>query len=273
MIGRFLRVFIFLFFSVVTIRVHAKQVMSFVSGSGFQMPEGCLANLTKGCVVRSSNGETVRIELNKNTIDLDEDSVVRIDENAGISLVRGGVWILAETKQKVSVEYGVVESDGFFRVMKDSAKERVSGRSQRVHIQSLKGFVQVRPLGEVTGLRIDPGEENWVSTVGANGRATVGSPLPIPFKQVVSSWARVFRGSKSDFAQEVRALSLRWHQAVEANANFHKEVVERRLASIERSEKIERDRRLKQQAYRRGLRELFRRKTLYDESVDLSKSE
>lgn len=267
-----LRVLTFIFFSVVTVRVHAKQVVSYTSGAGFQSPEGCLAKLSKGCVVRSGSGETVRIELHKNTIDLDEDSVVRIDD-AGVSLVRGGVWIDAESEQKVSLEYGVVESSGLFRVVKYTSQDRVSGRLPRVQIQSLKGYVRVSPLGETTAIRIDPGEENWLASVGSNGRAVVGSPLPIAFKQVVSSWAKVFRGSKNDFSEEVHALSVRWHQAVEANANYHKDVVERRLASIERAEKIEQDKRLKQQAYKRGLRELFRRKTLYDESVDFVESE
>lgn len=126
--------------------------------------------------------------------------------------------------------------------------------------------LQFRGRGWKTAREIPVGLETHIELPNVkNGETSVNLPLPFNFDAQVVRESRLFTGHKDEFPKRLEYLAnLRSEAAVEAAA-FHREVVERKIASIEIKEAARREARLKREARDRELRALFRRKVLNPE--------
>jgi hypothetical protein len=133
-----------------------------------------------------------------------------------------------------------------------------------VILSSIENDQVLFPRGATTGIRIEPGFENWMSTVRGDGVAETGIPAALKFNTHLVRWARLFRGTKKDFEKQVRHFQKTWSEAVLETARFHHELASRKLAAQEERQKQQAKKQAEVEARNRYLRGLFRQKNFLD---------
>ncbi len=98
-----------------------------------------------------------------------------------------------------------------------------------------------------------------------SGQTSVNLPLPFDFDAQVVREARVFTGPKDGFPKRLEYLAQLRSTAAAESAALHREVVERKIASIALRDASAQEARAKREARDRELRALFRRKVLNPE--------
>ncbi len=98
-----------------------------------------------------------------------------------------------------------------------------------------------------------------------SGQTSVNLPLPFDFDAQVVREARVYIGPKDGFPKRLEDLAQLRASAAAESAALHREVVERKIASIALKESSAQEVRAKREARDRELRALFRRKVLNPE--------
>ncbi len=97
------------------------------------------------------------------------------------------------------------------------------------------------------------------------GKTSANLPLPLDFDRQVVREAKLFDGAKADFPARLEAIVALRTKAAEVSSKIHRELAERKLASVEAKESELRKRRALREAKDSELRALFRRKTLNPE--------
>jgi hypothetical protein len=250
---------LFIFFLTFSLEVRVK------AGESVQLPEakaplmepaGCLEEASL-CAVKTREGEKFEIHAGANAIVLDQGtSVIRLSADEA-RLVWGTIWVKAKGSFTVKTEYGdATVKDGEFWM---------SRTAERITVSATSTEVVLHPRGSNEKLAVSPGEENWVSRVNRNGFAETGVPKAIAFAEHIARWARLFEGKKKTFEKDVAEFHAVWSEASRRAAEFHQDLMNRKIASIE-SEKARRaSEKKKRLDEERKLRDLFRKKVLDQE--------
>lgn len=245
----------FLTFSI-EVRVKAEVVQLSDAVSPVQEPRGCLDEGSV-CAVRTRDGEKFVLTAGTSELTLDQSStVVRLSPTEA-RLVWGSAWVRAKGGFTVRSEFGDAKIQG--------GEFWITKTEERIIVSAISADVEVSPRGSSEKVLVEPGEENWVSRVDASGSAQVGVPRAISFPEHVARWARLYSGGKKSFAKAVKEFHAAWLKASERSANLHKELMARKIASVEEEKSRRETARRRQAEEERKLREMFRRKVLGDE--------
>lgn len=228
------------------VRVHART----------EEPEGCWKK-EGPCALRSGGDEILRLPLAGGELVLDEaTTVVRLAKDQ-LRVLAGTAWVRAEEPLSVTSEFGEYTlAKGEFWITR--TRERVTG-------STVSGTLVMRPRSKdahaAEELEIPAGLENWMGRVQAGtGKAQTGVPMPIPLKSHLSRWARLFKGTREQFAAQAESFFEIWSLAARDSAEIHQKLVERKLAALdaERARKAEVSRQV--EVRNRELIEIFRQR-------------
>ena len=133
-----------------------------------------------------------------------------------------------------------------------------------VEVTTLNGGAQLFPVGGKKSLDLPAGYRNWLGGVELNGQASTGIPQAANKDRVLKVWAKTFRGDKEEFFTRARDFHQAWLGAIDSAGLLHRELIDRRIASIA----ADRARRARLRALRekrmREMRQLFRKKNYLD---------
>ncbi len=231
----------------VEITIHASELV-------LQEPIGCLVR-SSVCAIENTAQSSFELKLGASVVVLDTGAVVIREANDVIRLVKGTAWIKAQSTMHVRSEFGEVSnsSDGEFWV---------SRTSENLTAAATSAILLLSPKGSNEKLQIDPGLQNTLGAIDFNGRATTAVPMPIPFKDHVMRWARLFHGSKKQFEDQVDKFHKQWVSASQASAELNQRLYSRKIASVESEKAARAAKARKIEAENRELRALFRQRTL-----------
>jgi hypothetical protein len=219
-----------------------------------QEPHGCFAS--KGvCALQNINDGGFEFKIGQTIVTLDRDSSLIRKSDSEIRLVKGTAWIKAKSAFVVGTEFGTAKNleDGDFWVTKSA---------QALTAIAISTDVELAPKGSIERLLISQGLQNTLGQIGFNGQATTGIPMPIPFKDHVMRWARLYRGPKKDFERQLDVFHEKWQRASEASAQINRALYDRRVASVEEAKRAEEAKRSKVEAENQALRKMFRQRML-----------
>ena len=228
-----------------------------------QEPHDCLA--TKDvCAIQNLNESGFEVKIGDAVVTLDRASSLIRQSTNEIRLVSGTAWIQAQSMFIVTTEYGSVKnliSSGSEGAL-DGGDFWVSKNSQGLTAIAISADVELAPKGSNERLLVSQGLQNTLGHIGFNGQAATGIPLPIPFKDHVFRWARLYRGPKKDFEPQVDRFRAKWQQATEASAEINRSLYARKVASVDQAKRIEDDKKAKVEAENLALRKMFRQRML-----------
>jgi hypothetical protein len=241
-----LRLVLFLLTFTLEVHVYAASVP-------IQEPRGCLQ--TKDvCALENADERGFEFEIDGATVTLDRDSAVIRKSPGEIRIVRGTAWVHAHAKPfLVSSEFGGVRSvgEGDFWVTKSTSE---------LTAMAVSTDVELSPRGSQETLTVTQGLQNTLGKVGFDGQASTGLPMPIPFKDHVLRWGRLYKGPKAEFEAQVDRFHAKWQEAAQESAAINKAVFDRKIAAVEEAARIEAEKKAKVEAENRALREMFRRR-------------
>ena len=249
------RFFLFIFVFTIEVRVHALTVTLPNAPHPTQEPKECL--LADGvCAVRTPENAKFKMVVGEASVVLDGNTTIVRNSKSSVTLVTGTIWIKSDAVFSVETEFGSFTTEqGEFWVRRNSEQAWASAVSQEV---ILKG------KGMKTPLRLEPGEENWMGRVAANGEATTGLPRAIVFDEHITRWARLYAGKKADFESDLRAFRKQWSRQLASVAEYNHQLAEQRLKTLEEERAKEAQTKAQEEARSKELRALFRRKTMLD---------
>jgi hypothetical protein len=230
------------------VRVKAETMQMPEAAERREEPAGCWAKAI-ACAVRTASNEKLELKLGTSSVALDQSTVIlRVSSNE-LRLVSGTIWIRASEPVTVATEFGTFSSEkGEFWVWRNA---------ERVHAASVESIVQMKPRGSKETLEIGAGLENWFSRIGPDGQARTGIPMAIELKSHLLRWAKLYSGSKANFEKEAQLFYEKWELAAEEAAAIHKELFDRKVASIRSQENIREVEHRKVEAHNRELRQML----------------
>jgi hypothetical protein len=234
---------LFLVTFVLEVHVHAATLVT-------QEPPRCLQ--TKNvCAVGNDDERGFEMKVGDADVTLDRGSAVIRKSDREIRLVKGTVWIRGNLT--VTSEFGSarsVEAGDFW----------VSKNPNEMAVMAVSTDVELQARGSSETLTVSEGLQNTLGEIGFNGQASTGLPMPIPFKDFVMRWGRLYKGPKKAFETQVDSFHAKWEEATQASATINKALFDRKVASIEEAARSEAEKKAKVEAENRSLREMFRRK-------------
>ena len=244
------------------IRVRAEVAELPNAASIQEQPEKCLDS-NETCAVRTENGEKFVLELGPEDkpsviVHMDQDSaVIRISEKE-IRLIQGTIWVQAEKPFTVRSEFGDAHVEkGDFWVTHRAHQILISATGPKAGTN-----VELRPRGSGEAIYVAPGMENWIASVGVDGKAETGLPTAIEFHQHLERWARLYPDKKQKFEKDVEKFRAIWQNASAQAAEIHRSLFERKVASVESAQARRIEARHKAEDHDRALRDMFRKRIL-----------
>ncbi len=222
-------------------------------------PRGCFATLRFPCAVRASfspqklDVKGVQASLNQGT------SVILYSEKKW-RLLEGQMWLRSSSDFQLST--GFVQ----FSLNGDSWIDFIS--DEKVFVQNLIGSFKVSSPLIKLNQAIPVGFGNWYSLIDSDGNLSQGILKVIEPRKFVPEWAEVARLPKKQAIVVIDSYRKSWKGNVEASAQLYQEVVNRRLASIERRQIIKARRAKAEFDERARLRRMFRERFENDQSID-----
>ena len=196
------------------------------------------------------------LQVGAGTVILDENTLVRRQTPHDVWLISGQIWVLSAESLKIRTEFGDLQSShGDFWVARNAEKVKISATG---------GAVEVWPRGYQGSVFVVQGQENWLKGVGRNGYALMGFPMPLRLSKHIVRWARLYPSGKRAFRDEVYALVEVWKNSVKDAAQFHEQGVSRKMASLQENFADAQRARARQEEHNRRLRELYRKKVLFE---------
>lgn len=255
-----LRLGVFFLVLIVDVRVRAEEVVILsLASEVMQEPVNCLEGAQK-CAVKTEGREKFIVAVNKNTVTLGPDTLIVRQNDSSINLLYGEIWLKTISESKVETEFGSLVT------FQEGARSSVwmTKTKERLLIRVGEGSVVISPRGSLSTYRLSAGYEIWLGRVQASGVAQVSAPRAIEVSEHLNQWARLFSGSKSEFALEVKKFREVWQEAVQRSAETYQKQIDREIAMV----KQEKERKEKQQRLHERenleIRKMFREKNYFD---------
>lgn len=254
MILRILQILTFVLAATIQVRVHAAEVVSLANDSSpIQEPANCLDQEGK-CALKVSSGKKFQIQLASTNLVLGSSTAAVKTNEKSITLVNGTVLVKSENPFFIESEFGkVIVKNGECISIKDENK---------ISLRVLSGEVYLQPRGESGMILVHPGQQNFLSAVDDSAHAHIGIPTSTDFTETALIWSSLYSGNKIQFAKDLKDYGDVWRKTNVQTAELHKELAERRIASIEEQREKQQSALKKRQAYESQLRALFRKKSL-----------
>ena len=231
-----------------------------------EQPDQCLES-SGVCALRTEAGEKYVLELGDDrdkpsvTVYMDQETALIRVSDKEIRLVKGTVWVQAESSFTVHSEFGDARiQKGDFWVKHQVHKIVISATGPKAGEN-----VELFARGSSESLLIEPGMENWIASVGTNGKAETGLPTAIEFAPHLERWARLYPDKKQAFEKDVEKFKAVWQKASVHAAEIHRSLFERKVASVEFEQARKAEQRRKVEDHDRALREIFRKRVLGNE--------
>lgn len=255
----FARLLVFAFTFSLEVRVKAAEIVQIPNASKIlEQPTGCLEDLSATCAIGTGDGEKFKMELGGSFIQLDQSTSVIRRSAKDLELVSGTIWVKAKGEMNVRSEFGSA-------IVSEGAEAWVMRQRERMTVAAMSEGVRIVPRGSSEAIGLLAGTENWLGRVGVDGVAMSGVPTAIALEPHLARWARLYVGNRKQFEKDALKFRETWIEAGRATADIHRELHDRKVASV-LSEKAEREEALRKKLARdREIREMFRRKVLSGE--------
>lgn len=250
-----LRVFLFLFIFTVEVTVQAARVTLPTAKDPVQEPVHCLQT-SDICAIKTPSASKFQLAVGAGDVVMDANSIVVRQSSHVVKLIQGTIWVKASEGMTVATAYGDVVSEG--------GEFWVRTEGDKVYVSSVASFLKLACVDKKTVLRLEEGEENWISGVGLKGQSTTGIPKAIALEEHLYRWARLYSGSKTQFETDVKNFHSRWSRQLASVADYHKQLAEARLKVLEEEAARRAQAKAQEEARSQELRALFRRKQFLD---------
>lgn len=254
MILRILQIAAFIFTATIEVKVHAVEVLSLkVDKEPIQEPTNCLESGDR-CALKTAEGKKYLLELGSAVVTLGSATSVIRSSTDRLMFVTGTLLLKSKEPFFVESEFG--------KIVLNNAEVIVQRDAKRLQVSVIKGEAFIHPRGKEEMFKVEPGQRNWVGEVDTSGVAQTGTSTPVEFQDHAFQWSSLYSGKKNDFKKELKEFAAAWQKASEVAASKHKELAQRRIASLEKEHQIRQARLQKKRAYEAQLRSMFRRKSL-----------
>lgn len=162
-------------------------------------------------------------------------------------LMKGSVW----------VEKGALEVQSAYADMKAKHGQYwVLSQDDRVVIRNMDADLSVT-MRDGKVVQVPEGFEFWVAGVDSEGKTDYGMIRPIDMKEHLPLWNSLYVGTKENFKKEVERYKITWGDLAVKSAAIYKEIINRKIAADEASQKAQ-ELRAKQKADEaRRLRQMY----------------
>lgn len=246
-----LRFLIFLIAS--TIQVHIADAKEYILP--VEDPKDCLKIKVRPCSL--STGDRPRMFQWENNL-------WELDRNLVMQTKKTKLWNLYQGMGVVDAKENLQIHTPFADIYLGKSKVMIHVFSDKVRILSLGGEgVRVIQKGSSEEQFLVPGFQNWYGGV-VNGKADSGVVSVIDFDQYSQDRAPFFMNHQLGFPKELKKVASHVKWAAKIAADFHRQLVERKMASLEQQhqEKVLKKRRKIE--FNKYLRRLFLKKIRYD---------
>lgn len=246
-----LQVLFFVLASTIEVEVRAAIVSVPNQDVVTQEPADCLwADST--CAMKTQSGRKYETKIGSTSVLMGPDTIIVRLSADSLLLVEGEVWVKSENSPfKIRTEYGDAEVAAAGEAWLVRSEKRVLIRSMRFATQ-----IHARKSEEVIPLQ--PGFEVYLEGITSKGFAHLTIPSVLDFRDHMRRWARLYRGPKKEFVNELQRFDPILREAAVASSELHVELAKRYLASEKASDD---EAKLKREQYEREsarLRKLFR---------------
>ena len=227
----------------IEITVHASAIME---------PRNCL-NTKAVCAIENPSVEPLEIKVGSSILTLDHDTTLVRTTDSHVRLVKGTLWVRATPEMTVSAEFGDAQAT-------TSSEFWITRSKDSMTVSTVLGAVEISGRGTNEKLIVTAGLQNTLGSVNLAGQSSTGLPMPIPFKELVTRWAKFYRGPKKDFLAQVDAFHTVWVDASKESAEINRTLYSRKVASVESLKRAAAEKSAKANAEKRELHELYLRR-------------
>lgn len=211
-------------------------------------PTGCYASEKFPCAIRAL-GVSLSIVQKNYAFKLKKDSNLIFYGKNQARLLDGAVWVVQGEALKLQTTHIQVSGRGDYWVEKFNS-ERTLVRNLNADIQILAGGKnhEVLPVGF----------ENWFGGLQSDQNLAKGIVRPIEKGYFLSLWNQTAQLSKKNTIQKIGFYRQLWDKNIEGSSQLYREIVQRKLASVELKEKQRVKQEQKNKEERESLRQVFR---------------
>ncbi len=234
----------------------AKEIMTLGNAAKVaQTPEDCIDS--EGvCAIKTGPSEKYRIKIGNSQVVLDENTAIIRQDEFKLVLVTGQVWVLAKDEIKIETEYGSARThEGNFLC---------KNKDKRMEVKAIDAIMTLTPRLSKTELSLEPGEQNWLGRIDQNRVTSSGVPVAVSPSELISGWARLYTGTKSQFENDFKNFFEQWQNASVNLAKLHAEITQRQIAGIEHDRTRKKHIEEEKARETKRIKDWFRQKSLAD---------
>lgn len=246
-------IFVLAFQTEVRVKAHGSSEKKNYKSS----PENCVEEAIP-CAIEVGD-EVARFKQNGNSVHLSQKSFVVRESASKWTYIKGNFW----------VESGRVQVKTAFAELKSSAGgmwitpdlKAAKNKEEKLWVLASKSDVEVELRNHKT-LTIPEGFRVWIGKSEGRESAGFGMPEPIPWEEYVLMWGPIYPGSAKEFKSELLSLRKEWEDLADRGGDLYASVVNRQIAMAKDEEEAKRKKLLAEEAQKKALREVFKKKTL-----------
>jgi hypothetical protein len=222
-------------------------------------PDQCFSLDKFPCSVRSVD-QALTIEKTSGRFIVGPHSSVHFVTASEIQLLEGKIWFERADglHLKISPKLKILLNGEFF-----AARE-----SDKSILRNLNGDAQFQSDLVFKNETLPVGFENWYGRITTAGAIERGIIKPIELKTFLVEWLPLAQNSPAELKQMVSGYKQSWSKAAMISSEFYKEIVERRMASVEAKELSQQQQVEKARRAIQKIRELYRQKNYLDSSEE-----
>lgn len=219
-------------------------------------PKDCIKVKSIPCAI--TTGDRPRMFLwDENQYELDRNLVMQTEQKKIWNVYQG----LLVVKAKKSLQLHTP----FAEIYLENAKAMIHVLENKVRVLSLDGQgIKVLPQGSQEEQFLVPGFQNWYGGV-EEGLPSSGVAMVIDFKEYSVQRAKFFLDHQLGFPKELERVASRVKWAAQKSAEINKELVERKMASLEEQHQTKIKKKYQKIQFDKYLRKLFLKKMRYDD--------
>ncbi len=243
------------FFFASTLQLKISDAVELMAPS--EEPNGCIYGPSWPCIV--SSGDQPRfIQANKRVQwELDKSTLVTFFSDESIKLMFGQVVVKSQRALEIETLFGKVKIN--------NSKVLINLDDKKLEVSVLSGEpVNIVLRGEAYPQVLMAGFQNYYTgPIAGDRRFEV--PRVIDLHQYSKLRAPFFMDYKLGFQSELQTLASHIKWAAKVSSQLSRDLVERKMASVEESNMVKKKRSQKQRHYDQNIRRLFLKKITYDD--------
>ena len=221
-------------------------------------PLGCVKEKKKPCAVLAL--KKTEVVWGQALVYTSADTLFEIQNNK-IYLVRGALWVFSSKPYRIISRFGEVFTDKGMLWAEVSEKKMI--------LKSLKNNMSVVPRGfKASSFVLPKGFATTLSFVEqAEGVAEYSIPAVIDLKSHLRVFAEVFPYHRMNYKDTLYNLGRIIHKATQLSSQWHKSLVERRIASLNEMAKRRKAEAIRKDRLESYLKRIFTEKNNFEEII------